>query len=255
MSEHINEGALFESDEDSQIAQQFANYLDGKLSASEQALFEQSIVEKPLWQGRFNAAQTIKHQAQLTVEQNVPHWDRAAAFKSSTSQNTSKISWWQWQGLPAMAMAFSCFAIALVIFKVDIKMNEKGLLVSFANSAKTQVLSDEKINALVAQQVNEKVDQKLREFASEQQVILANFSADVRVKQQENNLQLASYLMATARKERKEDIGDFISYVNEKNQIDTAQQKFELQQLKYAIENKNSKPINKLQPANYKLED
>jgi len=255
MSEYINENTLDGSEDETQIAQLFANYLDGKLSANEQASFEQIIADKPIWQARFNAAYAIAHQAQLTEEQNVPKWDRASTFYSSQRDNFPKNSWWQWQGSPVMAMAFSCFAVALVIFKVDIQLNEQGLLVSFANTSKTQTLSDEKLAALVAKQVNEKVDQKLREFASEQQVVLANFSADIRVKQQENNLQLASYLMATARKERKEDIGDFISYVNEQNRADNAQQTFELQQLKYAIENKKLKQVNQLQPANYKLED
>jgi len=250
MSEHINKNAIPKPDDDIRIAQQLANYLDGKLSSNEQILFEQAIADKPLWQARFHAAQVLKNQAKLTVEQDVPQWNRAATFASS-HYTSSENSWWQWQGLPVMAMVFSCVAIALVALKVDIKINEQGLLVSFANSSKDQGLSDEKINALVAKQVNE----KLREFASEQQVVLANFSADVRVKQQENNLQLASYLMATSRKERKEDIGDFISYVNKQNQADNAQQQFELQQLKYAIENEKSKQTNKLQPANYKLED
>lgn len=254
MSEQINKNAILKQDDEIQIAQQLANYLDGKLSDNEQTLFEQAVAEKPLWQARFHAAQVLKNQAKLNIEQDVPQWNRTATF-SSSHYTSSENSWWQWQGLPIMALAFSCVAIVLVVLKVDIKINEQGLLVSFANSSKALKLSDEKINVLVSKQVNEKVDQKLREFASEQQVILANFNADVRVKQQENNLQLASYLMATARKERKEDIGDFISYVNEQNQVDSVQQKLEMQQLRFAIENQSSKSISNLQPANYKLED
>jgi hypothetical protein len=226
----------------------FIDYLDGKLSPKEKIKFEQSIANEPLWQQRLNTANFVENQAQTKVEQNVPSWNRTAAFVSN------KQPWWQWQGLPAISMVFSCFALALVVFKVNIQVNDNGLLVNFGHTNSTE----QALNKIVTQQVSDKLNQQLRVFASEQQVILTNFSADLRLKQQADNLQLASYIMATSRKERNEDINDFIIYINEQNREDKLDQKLQLQQLKYAIENHPDnfiKSSNILQPINYKIEE
>jgi len=197
--------------------------------------------EDAIWQERLKTAQTVEHQVSLQTEHKVPHWDRSAAFESDKSP------WWQWGGLPAMSMAFSMFAMALVLFKVELVMKDDGVLLTFAGSSQANVAevsySQEEINGLV----DAKVDQKLQQFASEQQVILANYVADIKVKQQDNNLQLASYLMGATRQERKEDIGDFIQYVNDQRADDSLDNKIKFQDLKNEINYQSLK----IQKTNY----
>jgi hypothetical protein len=196
--------------------------------------------EDLIWQQRLKTAKTLEYQESLQAENNVPNWDRAAAFESD------KTHWWQWGGLPAMSMAFSVFAVALVLFKVEFVMNDNGMLLTFGDKQPIGYNQTE-IDILV----NEKVDQKLQLFASEQQVVLANYAADIKVKQQDNNLQLASYLMGASRQERKEDIGDFIQYINDQRADDSLDNKIKFQQLESVInyqslqkQNINYKPIN-----------
>ena len=196
--------------------------------------------EDTIWQQRLKTAITIEHQESLQAEQNVPDWDRTAAFESD------KVPWWQWGGLPAMSMVFSVFAVALVLFKVEFVMNDNGMLLTFGDK-QSKGYSQAEIDTLVTA----KVDQKLQLFASEQQVVLANYAADIKVKQQDNNLQLASYLMGASRQERKEDIGDFIQYINDQRADDSLDNKIKFQQLESVInyrslqkQNINYQPLN-----------
>ena len=206
--------------------------------------------EDAIWQARLKTAQTVEHQASLQTEYAVPHWDRSAAFE------TDKSPWWQWGGLPAMSMAFSLFAMALVLFKVELVMKDDGVLLTFTGSTQTNIkqvsYSQEEINGLVEAKVN----QQLQRFASEQQVILANYVADISVKQQNSNLQLASYLMGATRKERKEDISDFVQYINDQRADDSLDNKIKFQQLENEINYQSIKTqrIN-YQPKNIKSQD
>jgi len=196
---------------------------------SQQVQSNTNTNEETVWQERLKTAQTVEHQVSLEAEHKVPHWDRSAAFESDKSP------WWQWGGLPAMSMAFSMFAMALVLFKVELVMKDDGVLLTFAGSTQAQInqvsYSQEEINVLV----DAKVDQKLQRFASEQQVILANYVADIKVKQQDSNLQLASYLIGATRKERKEDMGDFVQYINDQRADDSLDNKIKFQQLENEI--------------------
>jgi len=207
---------------------------------SQQVMSNASTDEETIWQERLKTAITIEYQESLQAEQNVPDWDRAAAFESDETP------WWQWGGLPAMSMAFSVFALVLVLFKVEFVINDNGMLLTFGDKQPSGY-SQAEIDILV----NAKVDQKLQLFASEQQVVLANYAADIKVKQQDNNLQLASYLMGASRQERKEDIGDFIQYINAQRADDSLDNKIKFQQIESVInyqsqqkQNINYQPIN-----------
>jgi hypothetical protein len=143
-------------------------------------------------------------------------------------------------------MAFSVFAMALVLFKVELVLNDNGILLTFGDKQQSGYSQAE-----IATLVNAKVDQKLQLFASEQQVVLANYAADIKVKQQDNNLQLASYLMGASRQERKEDMSDFMQYINAQRADDSLDNKIKFQQLESDInyqslkkQNINYQPIN-----------
>jgi hypothetical protein len=201
------------SDKELALEQQFAEWLEGKP-------LSKALEEDEQWLNRVHTANYVGHQADITPERKVPDWDRGAMFERDTKP------WWQWQGLPAMSMAFSMFAMALVLFKVELVFQPEGVLLSFAGSASE--VQDEKMSALV--------DLRLKEFAAEQQVVLANYATDMQTTQQDSNLQLATYIMGASRQERKEDMTDFIQYINEQRQDEKFDQKIKFQELEQKIE-------------------
>jgi hypothetical protein len=185
-------------------------------------------------------SEQVAFQANCEAEQQVPKWDRAAAFEQHfSSDNQQKTVWWNWQGIPALSMACSVITIALVMvfIKPNAELDQQAFI----------ALVEEEVNKRLTEQINKKmavqvddavgslVDLKLREFAAEQQVILANYRADMSSKQQGNNLQLASYILKASRQERKEDIGDFISFINAQRQDEQLEQKIKFQQLEQEI--------------------
>ncbi|MEW6989299.1 hypothetical protein AADZ91_01305 [Colwelliaceae bacterium 6441] len=238
-------------DKDINQEQKFADWLEAKTSKKNQQVEEETFVQESLWQQRLSTANHIAHQVDVSAEYEVPPWDRASTFESD------KKPWWQWSALPAMSFAFSCFAIALVLFKVELVVQPEGIVLSFADSYQRskQTSQDEKIAQLV--------DQRLQSFASEQQVILANYVADIKVKQQESNLQLASYIMGASRQERKEDMTDFIKYINDQRADEKYEQNIKFQQLEQAIKyrtvNLENNMLNNLglqpQPADWTTEE
>lgn len=199
--------------------QSLTDWLDKKVA-------DCNVSEEPLWQARKETAEHIRHCVDIHAEQPVPNWDRSSTF------TTEKVSFWQWQGLPALSMACSIFAIALVLFKVELVVQDGGILLSFAG--KGEEVQSQKLDALI--------DNKLQLFAKEQQVLLANYSADIKVQQQDNNLQLASYIMGASRQERKEDITDFIRYINEQRKDEQLDQRIKYQQLEQAIQAQRNYP-------------
>ncbi len=209
---------------DTDLEHKFSAWLEQKTSQKNQRVTQEDFTSDTLWQARESTANYIANQVDVQQEYDVPNWDRAASFDSD------KTSWWQWQGFPALSFAFSCFAIALVLLKVEINLQPEGIMLSFADNQ--QANNDERIAQLV--------DQKLQAFASEQQVVLANYAADIKVKQQDSNLQLASYIMGASRQERKEDMNDFIKYINEQRADEQFTQQLKFKQLEQAIKYRNT---------------
>lgn len=185
-------------------------------------------------------SEQLAFQANLEEEEQVPEWHRAAAFEHYYNDNSQQsMSWWQWRGIPMLSMACSAAAVALVLAFAPARDE-------FDQQAFSALL-DEQVNKRVSELVNKEmttqvdgavaalVDLRLREFAAEQQVILANYRADMSNKQQSNNLQLASYILNASRQERKEDIGDFVSFINAQRQDEQLAQKIKFQQLEQDI--------------------
>ena len=229
--------------------QAFLNWLEQSDQSSHITDPLKSEIHDKHWQQRLAVANTVKHQASMETNEKVPHWDRGEAFTSD------KEPWWQWGGLPAISLAFSLFAVALVLFKVELVFQPEGMMLSFAGNPATKQ----------AEEVSKLVDLKLREFAAEQQVVLANYATDFTNKQQESNLQLATYVIGAARQERKEDMNDFITYYNSQRKDESLNQKIKYQQLERKIDrqsyqsgNKSNQPDNlgyQVNPANWATEE
>ncbi len=180
------------------------------------------------WQQRKVLADKIAQQADLEHEHDVPHWHRETAFEQYSKAATQNVPWWQrigfapGQGVAVTALACSVTFIALVVAFIN-------------NSGINQLEISALVRAQVAEQVDIHVNRKLREFASEQQVILANYKAELSTRQEKNNLQLAGYVIASARSERKEDFTDFVSFINAQRKDEQLAQKIKFQQLEQAI--------------------
>ncbi|TWX67384.1 hypothetical protein ESZ36_13905 [Colwellia demingiae] len=216
-------------------------------------------------------SEKLAHQASVEAEQEVPDWHRAQAFEQhfETEMNKTKghsINWGLWLGVPSLSMVCSAVAITIVMTF----MQDKGF---------DQQAFDKQVTAIIDQQVQQKVtaqltstlankdntdierlvNLKLREFAAEQQVILANYRTDLSMQQQSNNLALAGYVIGASRKERKEDMSDFISFLNAQRQDEQLTQKIKFQQLEREISLKNigleqssDTDTNLTKPVNYK---
>lgn len=218
----------------------FSKWLAGKLSEDESQQFEQQISDDSIWQNRMESASYLHMQSHAYEEQPVPEWDRSAGFVSNSNP------WWQWQGIPAMSMVFSIFAITLVLLKVELVMTDDGMLISFANGSSQQ------------NQIAKIVDDKIADFATQQQLTLAAYSTDIAKQQQKSNLELASYILSTSRQERKEDMSDFISFFNEQRREEQSLQRIRFQELENTI--KYQSVMNKssgfdVQPANWIVEE
>jgi len=168
----------------------------------------------------------ITQQASCEAEYEVPKWNRAAAFEQNLNSSRAKFEttpWWHWQSFGGLAFATSLSVVALL--SVFVNKNESFDQQTIAMLVKEQV----------AQQLDVEVNRKLREFASEQQVILANYKVELSERQEKNNLQLAGYVISSTRNERKEDLTDFVSFINAKRKDEQLEQKIRFQQLEQAI--------------------
>ncbi|KGJ96426.1 hypothetical protein [Colwellia psychrerythraea] len=219
-------------------------------------------------------SENIAHQASFEVEHEVPEWHRAQAFEQhfeADKKNTVRksINWGMWFGVPALSMACSAFAITVVMaFMQEQTLDQQAI------NLKVTALIDQQVQQKVAIQLaSQSSDQstsksnadiealiniKLREFAAEQQVMLANYRADISTQQQSNNLALASYVIGASRKERKEDISDFINFINAQREDEQLTQKIKFQQLereisfqKIGLEQSSNINKNSAKPTNY----
>ena len=173
----------------------------------------------------------IAQQATHVQDEEVPHWNRAAAFEQCMTEPTviEKIqrgfkSVWV---MPMVSMACSLAAVvALMPFLApSSKMDEQTIA----------ALVEQGVQQQIATKVDDMVAIKLKEFAAEQQVILANYRADMLTQQQSSNLELASYILTASRQERKEDMADFISFINAQRKDEQLMQKIKFQQLQQEI--------------------
>ena len=195
----------------------FEQWLAGKLTTEQRQQAEVELAKEPVFKARMETARSMQHMADMATNEPAPEWDRGGAFEENHQP------WWQWQGFPALSMAFSCAAIMLVLLRVELTMTNDGMLLSFAGSKNN------------SEKLVELVDERLNDFALQQQVTLANFNADIVAQQQQSNLQLASYILETSRQERKEDISDFVSYIGQQRKDDQLQQRIQYQQLEDAV--------------------
>lgn len=173
----------------------------------------------------------LSQQASQVREEGVPHWNRAAAFEQCMTEQTGmekvQVALKNWWMMPSLSLACSVTAVvALMPFLTpSSKVDEQAIA----------ALVEQGVQQQIAAKVDDMVAIKLREFAAEQQVVLANYRADMLSQQQSSNLELASYILTASRQERKEDMTDFISFINAQRKDEQLVQKIKFQQLQREI--------------------
>lgn len=168
----------------------------------------------------------ITEKASCEKEYEVPKWNRAAAFEQNTNSTNAKFEitpWWHLQRFGGLAFATSLSIIALL-----------GVYTNTGENLDQDTIAM-LVKEQVAQQIDVEVNRKLRAFASEQQVVLANYRAEMSERQEKSNLQLAGYVMSSTRIERQEDMATFVSFINEQRKDEQLDQKIRFKQLEQAI--------------------
>lgn len=192
----------------------FEDWLDGK-AVDKQS--EQAWLQDEQLNDDFETSLWLKHQAECFEEQEVPQWDRQTTFERP------KKDWFSWLKVsPGLSMAMSVAAILMVLFRVEIHFNDDGMLLTFAGDR--------------SKQMQTLVDEKLRSFGRDQQIIMANYVDDIQARQQEDITQLASYLVTTGRKERQEEITELVTYLKVQRDDDISLQQQQLSNIIYNIQ-------------------
>lgn len=165
----------------------------------------------------------LKHQAECFEQQEVPNWNREATFAGADN----KKDWFSWFNVsPALSMAMSIVAICMVLFKVEVQIGDNGLLVTFAQDHKQQMM--------------QQMDAKLAQFGRDQQLIMANYVDDIQQQQNQEMTQLASYLVQSSRSERREDMQELVQYLNARRDDDLSLQKHQIDKILYQFNQQNT---------------
>ncbi len=184
----------------------FERWLDGEAADPQQ---KQQFQQDEQINEHYETSLWLQHQAACFEQQPVPEWDRGAAFEKKQSE------WFAWLKVsPALSMAMSVAAILMVLFRVEIHFTDNGMLLTFAGDR--------------SQQMQTVMDEKLKAFGRDQQIIMANYVDDIQTQQREDITQLASYLVTSSRTERQEEMNELVSFlkVQRSDDINLQQQQF-----------------------------
>ncbi len=178
-------------------------WLEQELNTAEQQQFETWCRQDPQFAERVALLGKLETGGNQFQELPVPEWDPGAIFTMPAKREP----WWQWPGLSMLSFATSIAAIFLVLFRMEVTVGDGVLQVSFA-----QETDQAQIEQLVAT--------RLSEFEAEQAKRITEQNENLVSQQMQMNNQLASYLLATSRTERREDFAELIKFVNQQRSDD-----------------------------------
>lgn len=223
MSE-LRDSELKSSELETQKQSLFIKWAESELSAKEQQQFEIWCKEDDAFADKVAVHGRLQFMAENYQPQEVPNWQPETVFQQEKSFNLGQRQpWWQWRGLPAMSFAMSCFAIMLVVFKLEVTVNEGSMIISFAGAGEQQ-------------RMERLVNDKLLEYAKLQETQFTEKSKQLQEQQMQMNNQLANYLLSTSRTERREDFAQLIEHVNEQRADDQVFYVRQINQLKDQFE-------------------
>ena len=182
-----------------------ASWIQGSLSEQEQAAFSEKYKHDSDFARAVDNAQFLIDSREEFSSSTVPSWDKLASFKPSP-----KVSWYQWQGFPLLATAFSLCALIMVVTGINVSVSDKGLTVSLTPS-----VNEEAIEQLVNQRVEQQLAQQRELYQQANQVLFKEYAEALALAQQQSNTQLTQYLLASSRQERKQDFAELIQFIND----------------------------------------
>tara|TARA_B100000700_G_scaffold293264_1_gene354123 strand:- start:1273 stop:1899 length:627 start_codon:yes stop_codon:yes gene_type:complete len=169
----------------------FSRWLNGELSNSEeQALAKQLAQHAPALYERMQSVRWMQEQADNYQTTNVPNWDRQSIGPQANAA--------RWAN-PWSFAAFACSCAALAV--VSVFVMKQQLTAEF----------DARVAAVVDQRLNVFEQQQNIALAKQEKALRANFREQLST----STAQLATYIMATNRAERKDDMSQIVEYVNE----------------------------------------
>lgn len=202
----------------------FTKWSEAELSPAEQQQFEiwckedEDFGQKVAVQGR------LQFMAGQFEEQPVPDWQRGAGFEAQ-----QRAPWWHWKGLTVVSLATSFAAILLVTLRLEVTVNDGSMTLSFGGVAEQQ-----KIEKLV--------NERIAEYAALQNSKFEQEADLLKEQQMQMNTQLANYLLATSRTERREDFAELIKHVNEQRADDQVFYARQINRLKSDLNTDNNTP-------------
>ena len=104
-------------------------------------------------------------------------------------------------------MAMSVFALCLVVFNIEFRLEDSGMVISFAGQNEQQKLE-------------EIVDARMQVLEQRQAESLDAYVDDLREEQLVATSQLTNFVLQSSRTERREDFAEFIRFINEQRSDD-----------------------------------
>lgn len=157
--------------------------------------------------------------ADATQAEPVPHWPCEATFRESTVRQRR---WWQQSWLSVASLACSALAVMAVVTQLQVQVTDQGFNVHFGGT-------------LTEQQLQQAVAAQMADYGAAQKVQFADYAANLRKDFRDDiaaaNQQLVSYVLATNRTERQEDMEDLIRYVNAQREDDQVYFEHQLSQV------------------------
>lgn len=190
----------------------FEQWLDtGELPEPQMA----ELMQHPIWSERVVASQQMSELAiQMADTGEVPDWNRNQGFE----QHLAQPSWWQRQGMSAMALCFSIFACLVMVFDVKLVSTEQGMNLVWNEQQQNELLQQQFLQ--LAQMQDEYIDQRLTDYEQ---------------KQSEQTASLVNYVLDNSRTERKEDIADMVTVMQQQRQDDMRFLRQQFQDMNYNL--------------------
>ncbi|QOL25372.1 hypothetical protein LP316_13885 [Thalassotalea sp. LPB0316] len=177
-------------------------------------------------QAREETADALLNLAPKMNSLDVPNWDRQSLFDKTTTTKGSSGSF-----LPWLSMTCSVLAVCLVLFNVQFQHSDNGFTIAFGQTDQ-EAITQVELDAAIAQAI--------KQYEQDSELKLAQLVMQLNEQQSQSNLKLASYLLDSARKERKEDISDVFLHFTDQMAEQQSRQNIQLKQLQQAVKYQNT---------------
>lgn len=182
-------------------------WLEGKLRPEQQQAFAQLCLQDANFAKQVEQANHFQLMSETNKVEAVPDWNKDATFK-----HVGKKPWWQWEGLPAISMACSVFALVMVLTGFNLDYQDGRFSVGFGALKKSNTLAQADIEDIVTAQV--------QQYQRANQALLSQYLDAMQDQQLQNSAQLTEYVLTSSRQERREDFAEFIKFINQQRQDD-----------------------------------